>query len=106
MAINEKNGDLIIKCKLLPAIVTVEDCRKFYKIFFEQKLYDANYGDEDHKDYREKPIEDLTLKEVLTSFTIIQREDHWESFNDSVFERYIQDKIFEKLYNRLQEFCK
>ena len=106
MALDEINKNLIEKCKLLPAINTIEDCRKFYKIFFEQKLYDANYGEKDHIDYREKPIEDLTLNEVLTSFTVIQREDHWEGGYDCIFERYIKNKTFEKLYNRLQEVCK
>ena len=101
----ETTKDLIIKCKLLPSISTVEDCRKFYKIFFEQKLYDINYGDKDHKDCREKPIEELTLKEILTSFTVIQREEYWEGGYDYTFEKYIENKTFEKLYNRLQELC-
>ena len=105
MVLNDMNKDLIERCKLLPPISTIDDCRKFYKIFFKQKLYDANYGSKDHKNYRHKPIEEFTLNEVLSSFTIIQREEHWESFNESVFERYLENKTFEKLYNRLRELC-
>ena len=34
-------------------------------------MYDAKYGEKGHLDYRDKPIEQLTFDEVLTSFTVI-----------------------------------
>ena len=64
-----------------------------------------NYGEKDHKDYRDKPIEELTLNEILTSFTVIQREDYWEGGNDYVFERFLENKTFGRLCKRLQELC-
>ena len=94
------------KCKQLPRIEKLEDCRAFYKVFFKYKLFDAHYGEKDHKDYRDKPFDELSLDEVLTSFTIIQREDYWNGGYDSTFERYLENKTFEKLYNRLQELIK
>ena len=93
----------IEKCKKLPNIENLKDCREFYKIFFKNKLYDLKYGEDSHYDYRHKPIEQLTLDEVLTSFTVIQREDYWEGGYDYIFERYLADKTFERLYDRLQE---
>lgn len=101
-----ENLSKIEKCKQLPRIEKLEDCMAFYKLFFKYKLFDANYGAKDHKDYRDKPFEELSLDEVLTSFTIIQREDYWNGGYDSAFERYLENKTFEKLYNRLQELIK
>ena len=53
-----------------------------------------------------KPIEELTRDEVLTSFTIIQREEYWEGGYDYIFKGYLNDKTFERLYNRLQFLIK
>ena len=104
MALN-KEEDLISKCKQLPSITTVEECMEFYKKFFEFKLYDPKYGDEGRSDFNNKPFEELTLDEVLTSLTVIQREHYWEGGYDSTFERYLENGTFEKLYKRLQILC-
>ena len=93
-------------CKQLSKLENLKDCRAFYKLFFKHKLYDAKYGEEGHLDYRDKPIEQLTFDEVLTSFTVIQREDYWEGGYDYIFEGYLKDKTFERLYNRLQELIR
>lgn len=98
--------DLIIneRCKQLPKIETLQDCQDFYHKFYDLNLCDINYGDESHKSFKDKPIEELTRDEVLTSFTIIQREDYWEGgYGDSVFKKYLDNKSFERLYSRLQE---
>ena len=102
----KENLSKIEICKQLPKPENLKDCRAFYKLFFKHKLYDAKYGEEGHLDYRNKPIEQLTFDEVLTSFTVIQREDYWEGCYDYIFEGYLKDKTFERLYNRLQELIK
>ena len=96
--------DLIIneRCKQLPNIETLTDCRIFYYKFYDLNLYDINYGNENHKSFKDKPIAELTRDEVLTSFTIIQREDYWEGGYDFVFQKYLDNKTFENLYLRLQ----
>ena len=97
---------MIQRCKQLPELKTLEDCRKFYKKFFELNLYNIDYANPEHNSYMNKPFEELTRDEVLTSFTIIQREDYWNGGYDSTFQRYLENKTFEKLYNRLQELIK
>lgn len=101
--LNEVDLIMIERCKQLPEIKTLEDCRAFYKKFFELSLYDIDYTNPEHNSYMNKSIEELTRDEVLTSFTIIQREDYWEGGYDYIFKGYLENKTFEKLYNRLQE---
>ena len=60
--------------------------KKYLKSKNKLKLYDPKYGDEDHLNFNNKPFEELALSEVLTSFTIIQREHYWEGSYDSTFE--------------------
>lgn len=104
--LNEFDLIMIERCKQLPKIETFEDCLQFYKKFFELSLFDFDYNNPEHNSYMNKPIEELTRDEVLTSFTVIQREEYWEGGYGYIFNGRIEDKTFEKLYNRLQELIK
>ena len=104
--LNEFDLIMIERCKQLPKIETIEDCLQFYKKFFELSLFDFDYNNPEHNSYMNKSIEELTRDEVLTSFTVIQREEYWEGGYGYIFNGCLEDKTFEKLYNRLQELIK
>ena len=104
--LNEFDLILIERCKQLPKIETYEDCLIFYKKFFKLNLFDFDYHNPAHNNYKNKQIEELTRDEVLTSFTIIQRENYWEGGYDYIYNGYLKNKTFQRLYNRLQELIK
>lgn len=103
----EKNiEDLILRCKQLPAINCLEDISPFYKKLYELKLHDVHYLDNIDNSFERKEISVLDLQGVLTSYTMIQRDEYWHGGYGSVYKESLNKKYFEKLYNRLQELIK
>ena len=62
-----------------------------------------NYAENIKESYERKEIKDLDLQGVLTSFTLIQRDDYWLGSDGFILKNSLDKKYFEKLYNRMQE---
>ena len=95
--------DTISRCKQLQPINCMEDVLPFYKNFYKLKLHDLNYAENIKESYERKEIKDLDLQGVLTSFTLIQRDDYWLGSDGFILKNSLDKKYFEKLYNRMQE---
>ena len=95
--------DMISRCKQLQPINYLEDVLPFYKKFYELKLQDVNYAANIKESYERKEIKDLDLQGVLTSFTLIHRDEYWFGGDGFIFKTSLENKYFEKLYSRMQE---
>ena len=96
---------ILERCKQLPKILILEDCKLFYKKFNELNLLDISCNYSYCKRFLlEKTIETLTMKQILLAFSTIEMENYINAqFEDEIYKKYLSDGIFEKLYERLQE---
>ena len=96
---------IIERCKQLPKILILENCKLFYQKFNELNLLDisCNYSF-CKKILLENSIETLTMKQILLAFSTIEMENYINAqFEDEIYKKYLSNGIFEKLYERLQE---
>ena len=96
---------ILERCKQLPKILVLEDCKLFYKKFNDLNLLDINCSYSYCKKILiENSIETLTMKQILLAFSTIEMENYINAqFEDEVYKKYLSNGIFEKLYERLQE---